>query len=263
MLLAVDIGNSNIVMGIFKGNELAAHWRVNTDLHRTADEYALLIMDMIRSRGIGPDAISGVILSTVVPPLTPVFTEAARRHLGIDASLVDHRMKTGLKISYRNPAEVGADRIVNAAAGYHLYGGPLIIVDFGTATTFCAVSAKGVYLGGAIAPGVSISLEALYTRAAKLPKVDLVRPPSVIGKDTASSMQSGTLFGFACLVDGMIERIASEMSATPHVVATGGLATLIHPETRNIREVRPHLTLEGLRILFEKNTPKSGKRFSP
>ena len=253
MLLAIDIGNTNIVLGLFEKEELMASWRITTHLDKTVDEYAMLILDLFRSRGTLAQEVRAIICSNVVPPLTPIFAEIGKKYFGIDPLLINDGMEIGLKICYDNPQEIGADRLVNAAAGYEIYGGPLIIVDFGTATTFCAISGKGEYLGGVISPGMIISAEALFTRTAKLPKIELIRPKTIIGKDTVRSMQSGILIGFACLVDGLISRIKGEMGGDPLVVATGGLATIIAPESKMIREVRPYLTLEGLRIIYEKN----------
>jgi type III pantothenate kinase len=253
MLLAIDIGNTNIVVGLFKDKELLANWRMTTHLHKTVDEYAILILDLFRSCGTGIREVDAIICSNVVPPLTPIFKEIGEKYFGIPPLFVGHKMETGLKICYSNPQEVGADRIVNAAAAFEIYGGPLIIVDFGTATTFCAISANGEYLGGVISPGIMISAEALFTRTAKLPKVELNRPQTVIGKSTVGSMQSGILIGFACMVDGLVSRIKNEMEGNPFVVATGGLAPLVAPESKTIQEVRPDLTLEGLRLLYEKN----------
>jgi type III pantothenate kinase len=253
MLLAIDIGNTNIVLGLFKDKNLLAHWRMTTHLHKTVDEYSMLILDLFRSEETATQEVHTIICSNVVPPLTPIFVEIGKKYFGIAPLFVNDQMETGLKICYDNPQEIGADRIVNAAAGFEIYGGPLIIVDFGTATTFCAISAQGEYLGGVISPGVMIAAEALFTRTAKLPKVELIKPNAVIGKSTVRSMQSGILIGFACLVDGMIARMKKEMKSDPFVVATGGMASLVAPEAQMIREVRPNLTLEGLRILYEKN----------
>jgi type III pantothenate kinase len=197
--------------------------------------------------------IKGVIISTVVPPLLPVMIEMSRKYFKIEPLVVTHETKTGITIKYDNPKEVGADRIVNAAAAYKRYGGPLIIVDFGTATTFCAVSKNGEYLGGAISPGVRISAEALFQRASKLPRVELAKPAKVIGSDTVSAMQAGIIFGYAGLVDGIVERMKRELAADARVVATGGLAELVSQETKTIQEVKPHLTLEGLRLLYDLN----------
>lgn len=253
MLLAIDIGNTNIVLGVFKGDKLLQHWRLSTSPYRTADEYGSLIKGLFSSSKIEAEGIDGVAVSCVVPPLLTVFEEVVRRYFNSVPLIVSTDIDTGLKIRYDNPKEIGADRIVNAVAAFHLYGGPVIIVDFGTATTFCSVTAEGEYLGGVIAPGVAISAEALFQRAAKLPKVELSRPKSIMGRDTVSAMQSGIIFGYASLVDGVIERMKNELGIEPHVIATGGLAGLIAPETKSIKDIRPSLTLEGLRILYKRN----------
>ena len=255
MLLAIDIGNSNIVWGVFDGDQLVADWRISTDHSKTTDEYAVLLLDLLRVKDISPDRVGGVILSSVVPPLTPLFEELAETYFHCPPLIVSAEMDTGLTLHYTNPHEVGSDRIVNAAAAFRRYGGPLIIVDFGTATTFCAVTANGEYLGGAIAPGLRISAEALYARAAKLPKIELARPKSAIGRDTVASMQAGLVFGYAGLVDELVRRIQQELGRDCFVLATGGLAGLIAPESRLIREVRPHLTLDGLALLHALNRP--------
>jgi type III pantothenate kinase len=255
MLLAIDIGNSNIVWGVFDGDHLVADWRVNTDHAKTTDEYAILLLDLLRVKGISPERVDGVILSSVVPPLTSLFEELAETYFHRPPLNVSADLETGLTIQYTNPREVGSDRIVNAAAAYRRYGGPIIIVDFGTATTFCAITADGEYLGGAIAPGLRISAEALYARTAKLPKIELVRPKSAIGQDTVSSMQAGLVFGYAGLVDELVRRIQQELGRDCFVLATGGLAGLVAPESRSIREIRPHLTLEGLALLYALNRP--------
>ena len=255
MLLAIDIGNTNIVWGVFDGTKLLADWRVGTDHSKTTDEYAILLLDLLRIEGISPDCVDGVILSSVVPPLMPLFEELSETYLHCLPLIVSTEVETGLTIKYTNPREVGSDRIVNAAAAYRQYGGPIIIVDFGTATTFCAVTAAGEYLGGAIAPGLRISAEALYARTAKLPKIELARPKSAIGQDTVASMQAGLIFGYAGLVDELVQRIQHELGCECFVLATGGLAGLIAPESRTIREVRPHLTLEGLARLWALNRP--------
>ncbi len=253
MLLAIDIGNTNIVLGVFDGKRLVANWRVGTKIQLTPDEYAVILKDLFNFARLDFKQIDGVITSTVVPPLLPVMTEMSKKYFDIDLMIVTHEIKAGIKIRYDNPKEVGADRIVNAAAAYKLYGGPVIIVDFGTATTFCAVTRDGEYLGGAIAPGIKISAEALFQRAAKLPWVELTKPRSVIGTDTVSAMQAGIIYGSAGLVDGIVERMKKELSIDAKVVATGGLAELVAPETRSIQEIKPHLTLEGLRLLYEIN----------
>jgi len=253
MLLAIDIGNTNIVLGVFEGRRLKGNWRIATRLAKTSDEYGILLLDLFRANDLRADRIDGVILSSVVPPLTPIFNEMSLRYFHFNPLIVDGAMDTGLLNRYEPPRDVGADRIVNAVAAYQRYGGPVIIVDFGTATTFCAVSKKGEYLGGAITPGITISAEALFQGASKLPKVELAKPKSVIGKDTVSSMQSGLLFGYAGLVDAMVTRMKKEVEPRAKVVATGGQARLILPETKTIDEVRPFLTLEGLQILYERN----------
>jgi type III pantothenate kinase len=253
MLLAIDIGNSNIVLGVFDGARIRESWRVGTKASRTADEYAMIMKDLFGFTGIDFKKINGVIISSVVPPLLPIMSEMSRKYFKIEPLVVTSETRTGITLKYDNPREIGADRIVNAAAAFEFFGGPLIIVDFGTATTFCAVTKGGEYLGGAITPGVKISAEALYQRAAKLPRVELVRPPTVIGRDTVSAMQAGILFGYAGLVDGIVERIKSELGADAKVIATGGLAELVAPETKTITEVRADLTLQGLRILYDRN----------
>jgi len=254
MLLAIDIGNTNIVVGVFKGKQLKGEWRIATSLSRTTDEYGILMLDLLLAQRLTPKDISGIALSSVVPPLTPVFEDMGRKYFGKNPMVVTHESKTGLHIRYEQPKDVGADRIVNAAAAFFLYGGPLVIVDFGTATTFCAISKTGDYLGGAIAPGLMISAEALFTRAAKLPKVELLRPKNVIGQDTVSSMQSGIIIGYVGLVDEVVMRMKQEVGGKPFVVATGGLAGLIASESKTIQKVHPFLTLEGLRIIYQNHS---------
>jgi type III pantothenate kinase len=253
MLLAIDIGNTNVVLGVFDREKLVENWRVGTNTRITPDEYAMVFKDLFGFAGLEFPRIHGVVLSTVVPPLLPVMVEMSRKYFKIEPLVVTHELKTGIQIRTDNPKEVGADRIVNAAAAYKLYGGPLIIVDFGTATTFCAIQKNGDYLGGAICPGINISAEALFQRASKLPRVELVKPAKVIGTDTISAMQAGLIYGYAGLVDGIVERMKRVLSPKVRVVATGGLAELVYPETTSIQEIKPHLTLEGLRLLFELN----------
>ncbi len=253
MLLAIDIGNTNVVLGVFDKERLVENWRVGTNAQITPDEYAMIFKDLFGFVGLEFKQITGVILSTVVPPLLPVMVEMSRKYFRIEPMVVTHELKTGITIRYDNPKEVGADRIVNAAAAFKLFGGPLIIVDFGTATTFCAVTKEGEYLGGAIAPGIKISAEALFQRASKLPRVELSKPQKVIGSDTISAMQAGIIYGYAGLVDGIVERMKKELSSDARVVATGGLAELVSPETRSIQEIKPQLTLEGLRLLYDIN----------
>ncbi len=253
MLLAIDIGNTNVVLGVFDQERLVENWRVGTNAQRTPDEYAMSFKDLFSFAGLEFKQITGVIISTVVPPLLPVMVEMSRKYFRLEPMVVTHELKTGITIRYDNPKEVGADRIVNAAAAFKLFGGPLIIVDFGTATTFCAVTREGEYLGGAIAPGIRISAEALFQRASKLPRVELSKPLKVIGRDTVSAMQAGIIYGYAGLVDGIVERMKKELSSDARVVATGGLAELVSPETKCVQEIKPQLTLEGLQLLYDIN----------
>ncbi len=253
MLLAIDIGNSNITLGLYYGLTPGPRWRLATVHNRTADEYGMLLDELLDHAGFEADAVDAVVMASVVPPLTGVLEEAAQRYLGQAPLVVDAGVKTGVRIRYDDPKQVGADRVVDAAAIRHLYGGPACCVDFGTATTFDAISAEGDYLGGAIAPGIGIAADALFQRAAKLPRVDLVRPPSAIGKNTVHSIQSGLLFGYVSLVEGMVARFRKELGPAMKVVATGGLAETIAKETEVIDIVAPWLTLDGLRLVHEMN----------
>lgn len=253
MILAIDIGNTNIVFGVFDDKSLVADWRLATDRNRTADEYGVLLIELFNLSGINLKAIHAVVISSVVPPVNGLMESMVKKFFKLNPILIGPGIKTGISIKADNPREVGADRIVNAVAAYSLYGGPLIIVDFGTATTFCCVTARGEYLGGAIAPGIGISTEALFTRAAKLPRVELTRPSSVIGKNTVHAMQSGIIFGFAGQVEVLVKRMKQEMGDDTRVIATGGLAEVIARETTVIDEINPSLTLMGLRIIYERN----------
>lgn len=253
MLLAVDVGNTETVLGVFRDEELAWHWRLATVPERTADELALLFGGFLERQGLSFDRhVTGVVISSVVPTATQSLREMVRGYFHFAPVVVEPGVKTGVPVLTDNPKEVGADRIVNALAAYTKYGGPCIVVDFGTATTFDAISEGGEYLGGAIAPGIQISARALYERAARLPRIELSAPRSVVGKNTVESLQSGIVFGYSAMVDGMVERLAKELG-TPTVIATGGLASIVIEECTTIDQHDPWLTLEGLRLVFEKN----------
>ena len=253
MLLVIDVGNTNIVLGVYKDTELLDHWRISTDRQRTTDEYGVLIRELFYLNDFRADDINAIIISSVVPPVVPTLERMCQRYFGLSPLLIGPGVKTGMDIRYDNPREVGADRIVNAVAAYEKYGGPVIIVDFGTATTFCAVDAKGVYLGGSICPGIGISTEALVQRTAKLPRIELKRTDSVICRNTIESMQAGVFYGFVGQVEGIVSRMRRELDMSARVVATGGLAVVIAPATKAIDVVEPMLTLEGLRIIYERD----------
>ena len=253
MILVVDVGNSNIVLGIYKHRELLHHFRISTSRQSTVDEYGILTHNFFQMSGISTSDIEGVIISSVVPPLVNVLEEMCIKYVRKKPLIVGPGIKTGLNLRYENPREVGADRIVNAVAAIDQFNCPLVVVDFGTATTFDCIDGEGNYLGGAIVPGIGISTEALYQRASKLPRIELEKPKKVIGRNTIHAMQAGIIFGYAGQVDGIVERIKEEMQATPKVIATGGLAELIASETKTIEVVSPMLTLEGLRIIYERN----------
>lgn len=253
MLLTIDIGNTNLTIGLYKDQILAWHWRLATDHHRMTDEYGLQLLGLLSHAGYTPAALSGISLASVVPPLTGRVIQACREYLRCEPLVVDAGIKTGLRIRYEDPKAVGADRVCDAVAVMKLYGGPACVIDFGTATTFNALTAEGEYLGGAITAGVNLAAEALYTHAAKLPRIDLQRPPSVIGRNTVHAMQSGLLFGYVCMVEGMVSRFRAELGPQMKVIATGGLAEGIARETTAIQHVAPWLTLDGLRLLWHLN----------
>jgi type III pantothenate kinase len=252
-LLAIDIGNTNIVFGLYDGNDLIGHWRISTNHAKMPDEYGLLFMSMLAHKGFDVAAIDGICMSSVVPPLTEILQEMLDEYVGAETLVVGGGVKTGVDIRYESPRDVGADRVVNAAAAQRFYGGPACVVDFGTGTTFDALSAKGEYLGGAIAPGIRVAAEALFQRTAKLPRIDLQRPPQAIGKNTPDAMRSGILFGYVALVEGMIARFRLELGPTMKTIATGGLARVIAQETTVIQHIDPWLTLKGLRIIYDLN----------
>ncbi|MDD3269209.1 MAG: type III pantothenate kinase [Syntrophomonadaceae bacterium] len=253
MILVFDVGNTNMVIGVYKGENLLTHWRVRTDTLRTCDEYGMMLKSLFEHDELNLKEIQAVVISSVVPTLMMELEWMSRKYFACKPLIIGPGVKNGLAIKYENPREVGADRVVNAVAAFQKYGGPLIIIDFGTATTFCVVNEKGEYLGGAIAPGIIISTEALVSKAAKLPRVELHRPRSLIGKNTITSMQAGIMYGFVGQVEGIVNRMKIEIEGNPRVVATGGLASVIARETDVIDTIDQFLTLDGLRIIFEMN----------
>ncbi|MGG5254561.1 type III pantothenate kinase [Neobacillus sp. SM06] len=253
MIFVFDVGNTNIVLGVYKGDELNYHWRIETNRNRTDDEYGMIIKALFDHSGLSFADIDGIIISSVVPPIMFALERMCQKYFHIKPLVVGPGVKTGLDIKYENPREVGADRIVNAVAAIHEYGSPLIIVDFGTATTYCFVNEHRQYMGGAIAPGITISTEALYSRAAKLPRIEITRPEGVIGKNTVSAMQAGIVYGYVGQVEGIVKRMAEQSVKKPSVIATGGLASMIAQESNVIDIVDPFLTLKGLQLIYKRN----------
>ncbi|AVQ47594.1 type III pantothenate kinase [Clostridium botulinum] len=257
MILVLDVGNTNIVLGIYKNKELIANWRLATDNKRTADEYGIQVIELFSHNNLSFSDIEGVIISSVVPNIMYSLEHMISKYFNIKPIIVGPGVKTGINIKYDNPKEVGADRIVNAVAAHEIYEKPLIIIDFGTATTFCSVTKEANYLGGTICPGIKISSDALFDKAAKLPRVELVKTPGVICKNTVASIQAGIIYGYAGQVDYIVSKMKKEMMALgeedPFVVATGGFAKLISEEAKSIDEINAILTLEGLRVIYEKN----------
>lgn len=254
MLLVIDVGNTNIAFGVYDGDVLAATWRMSTVKNKTSDEIGIFLLDILKIKNIEKELVTDCIISSVVPPIMYSLTHAVRKYMAVEPIVVNNEMDFGLKIKYENASEVGADRLVNAYAAYEMYGGPLVIIDFGTATTFCAVSDKGEYLGGAICPGVKISLEALYENTAKLPRVDIGKPKNVIGASTVEAMRSGTFYSYVGGVDYIAGKFKQELGENTKVVATGGLARLIAEDSCLIDIVNPNITIEGLNMLYKKIT---------
>ena len=255
MLLTIDLGNTNLTIGLYQGETLVHHWRLATDQTRMPDEYGLQLLGLLTNAGRTITDLSGVCLASVVPPLTGRIVQACREYLKQEPLVVDTGVKTGIRIRYEDPKAVGADRVADAVAVLQLYGGPACIIDFGTATTFNALTKEGDYLGGAITAGINLAAEALFSHAAKLPRIDLQRPPSVIGRNTTHAMQSGLIFGYVAMVEGMVERFRKELGPQMKTIATGGLAELVAKETAVIQIHAPWLTLDGLRLIWELNRP--------
>jgi type III pantothenate kinase len=255
MLLVIDVGNTNTVLGVYEGQVLRAHWRLSTNRGQTADEYGILIRNLFTLDAIQPSQIDALMVASVVPPLNSVLEEMADKYFHLKAVFLGPGTRTGMAIHYDNPQEVGADRIADAVAAFEKYGGPCVVVDFGTAITFDAISEKGEYLGGVIAPGIGISSEALFQQAARLPRVEIREPNRVIGTNTVGSMQSGLFYGAVGLVDGILDRLCAVLGEKTKVVATGGQAALVAAASRYKPPVDPSLTLDGMRIIYERNLP--------
>ncbi len=256
MLLALDVGNTNILIGVFQGKNLKVNWRISTDLRKTPDEYGLLISNLFDCSNLSLNYIDGIIVSSVVPPLTSILNEMLLRFFNIEPILVEQGIETGMPVIFDNPGEIGADRIVNGVAAYELYGGPSIVVDFGTAITFDAISGRGEYLGGAITPGIGIATEALFQKAAKLPRIELAEASGAIGKSTVAGMQAGIVYGYIGQVEGIVSRMKKELGGKAYVIATGGEAKFIGTRTPLIDKVDLLLTLKGLRLLYCRNSVK-------
>lgn len=254
MILVIDVGNTHTVLGVYEGKKLLMHWRMGTDKEKTSDEFGMFIVSLFNHESVDMNKVEAIVIASVVPPIMYSLDHAIRKYFKKEPMVIGPGIKTGINIKYENPKEVGADRIVNAVAAFELYGGPLIIVDLGTATTFCAISSKCEYLGGVICPGIKVSAEALFQKAAKLPRIELVKPDTVIGKNTVVSMQSGIVYGYVGQIDYIVRRMKAEIHEDDiKVIATGGLARLIASECETINEINGLLTLEGLRIIYDRN----------
>ncbi|MEK3979379.1 type III pantothenate kinase [Psychrobacillus sp. FSL K6-2836] len=260
MILVLDTGNTNIVLGVYENDKLIHHWRMETDRLKTEDEYGMQVKALFSHATISFEQIEGIIISSVVPPIMFSLEAMCKKYFGIKPLVVGPGVKTGLNIKYENPREVGADRIVNAVAAIHEYGSPLIIVDFGTATTYCFINERGEYMGGAIAPGIGISTEALFNRASKLPRIELTTPENVIGKNTVSAMQAGIVYGYVGQVEGIVNRMKKVSKLNPKVIATGGMASLIGDETIIMDVIDPFLTLKGLYLIYQRNNDERGNK---